>query len=63
MLKTLNKHIWTSVFKKNPFRFYSSEYGLWSHINTLHESMKKCGILDLLFSSVQFSHSVVSNSL
>ena len=40
MLKTLNKHIWTFVFKKNPFRFYSSEYGLLSHINIPHEPMK-----------------------
>ena len=55
MLKTLNTS--GHVFKKNLFRFYCSEYGLLSHINTLHESMKKCGIPDLLYQKLIFIRS------
>ena len=36
----LNKHIWTFLFKSNPFGSCSSEYGLLSPINIPWESVR-----------------------
>lgn len=40
MLKMLNKHIWTFLFKSNPFGSCGSEYGLLSRINIPWESVR-----------------------